>query len=327
MKHVILAFLILLLPSLAFARSNRVGQVPHGNAFGCDICHTSAGGLTDFGFDSFTYTENGTVNWANLSKRDSDGDGYTNGVELGDPNGTWRSGNAAPAGRYTDPNNADDNFCGDGTLQANEECEGSNLQGATCGSLGLGDGTLRCTNRCVYDVAVCGGCGNGVKQGDEECDGRDLAGATCDTLGFEGGSVSCGTDCRLITSACVGDGHGSVSALCGNGTRDVGESCDRSDLGGTTCQTLGYTGGFLGCSAQCTYDVAACTSFASGDTGSQGTGGGPLAAPADQNGLSPAADDVEDPTSLSFEGRACSTVGGDLSLLVLFGVFGLRRRR
>lgn len=317
-----IVFLFLSLPDVAQARPNRVDMVPHGSAFGCDLCHTSAGGLTDFGFDSFTYTTNGNVSWSNLSKEDSDQDGYTNGVELGDPNGTWKAGNAEPSGSYTDPSDANDNLCGDGKMQANEDCEGGDLQGATCDSLNLGTGTLKCTNRCVYDVASCEGCGNGVKQSDEECDGSDLGGATCDVLGFEGGSISCGTNCRLITSACTGDGHGSVSPMCGNGTMDVGENCDRSDIGAATCQSLGYSGGFLGCSGTCTFDVSNCTSVSNTPATGEPTTNSDSTTP--QGGLAPDADDERD--VISFEGRACSSVGADASLwLLVVGIFFGRR--
>jgi len=322
MKYTFLfiAAFLFCLPSPADARSNRVSQFPHGSAFGCDACHTSAGGLTDFGFDSYTYTTNGNMTWKSLAAKDSDGDGYSNGVELGDPNGNWTTGSATPGGNYTDPNDADDNFCGDGTMQANEECEGSNLEGASCGSLGLGDGNLTCTNRCVYNVAVCGGCGNNVQQNNEECDGTDRAGASCEVLGFDGGTISCGADCRLITSACTGQQQ--AGALCGNLSRDVGESCDGSDVGTTTCQTLGYTGGFLGCSTQCTFDVGGCTTFAGTPAPA------PTGTPANpDNGLSPSTpSDAVDP--IVFEGRACSAVGADPSLGLLF-ILGLlwRRRR
>jgi hypothetical protein len=42
------------------------------------------------------------------------------------------------------------------------------------------------------------------------------------------------------------------------------EQCDGSNLGGFTCEDLGYVGGTLECSASCTYDFSGCT-----------TGGGP----------------------------------------------------
>ena len=148
--------------SLAFARSNRTNQMPN-NQWGCDICHTANLGLTDFGFDSFDYTENGNVVWARLAEVDSDRDGYSNGLELGDPNGTWRPGNANPSGPTRDPDDADSNFCNDGTMQANEECEGSNLMGETCSSLGVGNGTLSCNpTTCQFDTSTCGGgvCGD-----------------------------------------------------------------------------------------------------------------------------------------------------------------------
>ena len=46
--------------------------------------------------------------WAAFSGVDSDGDGYTNGEELGDPKGGWKVGDAEPAwgGAVTDPNDA-----------------------------------------------------------------------------------------------------------------------------------------------------------------------------------------------------------------------------
>ena len=44
-----------------------------------------------------------------LAALDSDGDGFTNGEELGDPDGTWQEGDAAPgdAADITHPGNPD----------------------------------------------------------------------------------------------------------------------------------------------------------------------------------------------------------------------------
>ena len=78
--------------------------------------------------------------------------------------------------------------CGDGFIDPAEECDGANLQGQTCESLGHYNltGTLGCTATCEYNRADCGGrCGDGVLQEQaEDCDGDDLGGATCDDLGF-----------------------------------------------------------------------------------------------------------------------------------------------
>ena len=98
------ALALTFLASSAFARSFRVDQTP-GSDYGCELCHLDAGGLNDFGFDSFQFVDNGDVIWSNLAAEDSDGDGYTNGEELGDPDGSWMIGDAIPGGQ-TDPNDA-----------------------------------------------------------------------------------------------------------------------------------------------------------------------------------------------------------------------------
>ena len=45
------------------------------------------------------------VVWAGLCPLDSDGDGATNGEELGDPDCNWVRGQADPAGNVTNPGN------------------------------------------------------------------------------------------------------------------------------------------------------------------------------------------------------------------------------
>ncbi len=45
---------------------------------------------------------------------------------------------------------------------------------------------------------------------------------------------------------------------CGNGTQESGEQCDQGDLGGQTCQTAGFGGGTLTCSASCTLNTTGC---------------------------------------------------------------------
>jgi formylglycine-generating enzyme required for sulfatase activity len=46
--------------------------------------------------------------------------------------------------------------CGDGILTAPEQCDGSALGGATCGSRGFDFGVLGCTASCTFDEAGCG---------------------------------------------------------------------------------------------------------------------------------------------------------------------------
>ena len=47
--------------------------------------------------------------------------------------------------------------CGNGRIDAGEQCDGAMLGGATCTSLGMGfsGGTLRCGAGCRYDTAMC----------------------------------------------------------------------------------------------------------------------------------------------------------------------------
>jgi len=48
-----------------------------------------------------------------------------------------------------------DGYCGDGRRAGSEQCEGSDLGGATCESVGFGRGTLACTGSCTYDTSAC----------------------------------------------------------------------------------------------------------------------------------------------------------------------------
>ncbi|MBK8237185.1 MAG: hypothetical protein IPK74_16690 [Deltaproteobacteria bacterium] len=47
--------------------------------------------------------------------------------------------------------------CGDGVIELDEECDGDDLGGFDCASLGLGDGTLTCTAQCYFDLGGCSG--------------------------------------------------------------------------------------------------------------------------------------------------------------------------
>ncbi|MDP6018022.1 MAG: hypothetical protein QF689_06480 [Candidatus Latescibacteria bacterium] len=90
-------------PDQAQARNFRLGMVPNTAATeaGCNLCHTSGGGTprNSFGLDvQSLVTANGReVFWGpELAALDSDGDGVPNGVELGDPDGSWEAGDDPP---------------------------------------------------------------------------------------------------------------------------------------------------------------------------------------------------------------------------------------
>ena len=63
-------------------------------------------------------------------------------------------------------------------------------------------------------------------------------------------------------------------SVCGNNIKETGEQCDGVDLGGATCQGLGYSGGSLSCTAACDFNTSSCTSGGSGGGGGGGGGGG-----------------------------------------------------
>jgi len=150
------------------------------------------------------------------------------------------------------------NLCGNGTINAGEQCDGGQLGGGTCQSQGFTGGTLSCAANCQYNTANCTTitCGNGTKEPNEQCDGNQLGGATCQSQGFAGGTLSCSANCTYNTANCT---------KCGNGVKDAGEQCDGGQLGGATCQSQGFTGGTLSCSPNCTYNTANCTTISCGN--------------------------------------------------------------
>ena len=65
-------------------------------------------------------------------------------------------------------------------------------------------------------------------------------------------------------------------SVCGNNLKEAGEQCDGTDLGGATCQSLGYSGGTLSCNPNCTFNTSNCTAGGGAGGGGGGGGGGGL---------------------------------------------------
>ena len=156
-----------LLPIDADARTFRVNQVPNGSQFGCALCHNSAaGGGPRNGFGSQVEnslvgepTSTADVDWAAIYDLDGDSDGYSNGRELGDPDGTWTIGSPNPSGDVYAPYDRNDSPCGDGVLEnPPEECDGDELPpDVTCETFGWGPGTLTCASTCRINQEQCEG--------------------------------------------------------------------------------------------------------------------------------------------------------------------------
>lgn len=96
-------------------------------------------------------------------------------------------------------------------------------------------------------------CGNGTIDGSEQCDGKALDGADCRSLGFAAGELACGDDCDFDVSGCRGEGP-----ACGDGQVEGTEQCDGAELGGQSCEGLGFPSGTLACNADCTFDSSMC---------------------------------------------------------------------
>ena len=96
--------------------------------------------------------------------------------------------------------------CGNAAIDAaGEQCDGADLGGESCASLGFSGGTLGCDAGCSFDTSGCAQslCGNATVDSPEQCDGGDLNGATCTSLGFASGTLGCTAGCAYDTSTCT----------------------------------------------------------------------------------------------------------------------------
>src|SRR5262249_12127034 len=73
--------------------------------------------------------------------------------------------------------------CDDGYLDPREPCEGSDLRGASCVTLGFDSGILRCSGTCQSDTSGCGRRERSDQPGDEDGNGQaDCQDPTCAAL-------------------------------------------------------------------------------------------------------------------------------------------------
>jgi uncharacterized protein (TIGR03382 family) len=119
-RPIALSAVLALAATPSLARPEYVEGIP---SVDCGSCHVSAGGggpRNDFGQDveaKMPFTGPTDETWGILFCADSDGDGKTNGQELGDPCGAWRAGDASP-GQASNPGDDAD------TTDVEGECEG-----------------------------------------------------------------------------------------------------------------------------------------------------------------------------------------------------------
>ena len=130
----------------------------------------------------------------------------------------------------TTENCPDDCYCGNGTVDPGEDCDGADLNGMTCIDVDCASGTLGCTNSCAFDRSRCNDCetecGDGVVEGDEECDCGDDPNnlpAACEAINGEG---TCNTDCTWDAECGNGIVEGNEECDCGTDPDNLPEGCD-----------------------------------------------------------------------------------------------------
>jgi len=156
------------------ARQHRVDEIPNGGKLRCLNCHLTESGehFTDFGSDvranlvgDGLEIRDRMVNWSAVYAKDSDGDTYTNGEELGDPDGTWTIGSPNPQGPTFNPGDEESfppGVCDNGMLEPDEDCEGTQWRATLCAELDLGEGELGCES-CRFVMSDCSsGAGGGT---------------------------------------------------------------------------------------------------------------------------------------------------------------------
>jgi hypothetical protein len=131
--------------------------------------------------------------------------------------------------------------CGDGLRTGVEICEGDDLAGETCASLGYYQATsgLACNSDCTFNTDGCTEiCGDGIINGSEDCDG-DALGGDCTTAGFyDAPGLACTKFCTWNVASCVGK--------CGDGMIQGGEVCDGAPPQ-NGCLSYAFDYGAIGC--------------------------------------------------------------------------------
>jgi len=199
----------------------------------------------------------------NASGTDTD-DLETTGISAGSDSAGEGTSESSPASSSSGAGSSDggEPVCGDGLAQDPENCDGEDFAASTCADFGFDEGTLVCDGQCNILTDGCRSCEDGTLSPSELCDGDDLAGETCQSQGFGGGTLQCDSECTgFVTTGCT------PLPTCGDGARNGAEACDGGDLGGASCQSLGFDAGALNCTASCTHDTSGCEFLNCGQQG------------------------------------------------------------
>lgn len=112
------------------------------------------------------------------------------------------------------------NVCGDGILNPGvEECDGRRFGGRTCGSYGLGEGSLSCSAACAIETTTCG---------PPFTPTPTVTSTSTPTITPTpaGTSTPTPTFTATATATATASATPTLPPLCGNGAIDEGETCD-----------------------------------------------------------------------------------------------------
>ncbi|MBL4686837.1 MAG: hypothetical protein JKY37_19725 [Nannocystaceae bacterium] len=225
--------------------------------------------------DSNGFTFGGDAN-PSTNQPVNSGTSADSGTDDGDTGSRDTTSNSQQGTAGSTESNADEGAsgdCGNGVIDADEQCDGTDVGGGDCLAQGFAGGTLGCTAQCTIDTTSCVDtvCGDGVLQRGETCDcgmggsvctAAQLGAQTCTALpapgggNYSGGSLGCTPQCEFDASACT---------YCGDGMINAAEACDGVQIAGQTCTSQGFDAGTLSCAGTCVFETSLCINYVCGD--------------------------------------------------------------
>lgn len=122
----------------------------------------------------------------------------------------------------------------------------------------------------AFLISYASGCGAGSNPSPDGPGGAGAGGGTAgEGGGHQGGDGGGGSGGEAGGASGEGGGGGDGGgggeggqSQCGNGVVEEAEDCDGDDFGDSSCLTLGFRGGKLGCTPRCGFDVSKCSPMA-----------------------------------------------------------------